>query len=205
MIRNLVFDLGQVIFSFKRKYMVEKYVTDPEDSALLQSVVFDRTYWDRLDEGTLTDTEALRMILQRLPDRLHDTAEKIYYNWIYNIPEIEGMVDLVREMKNRFGVRTFVLSNMPKHFVDHRAEMPFLDEFEELVFSSVCGLTKPNKEIFDYLCRECRIVPEETLFIDDRQINVDAAEAFGIKGYRFNGEAAPLREYLIELLSNQQH
>ena len=203
MIKNLVFDLGQVIFSFKRQYMVERYVSDEEDSVLLQSVVFDRMYWDKVDSGTLTDEEALSHMLPRLPKRLHTVAEKIYCNWIYNIPEIEGMTDLIREMKKRFGIRAFVLSNMVKRFVDHSYEMPFLTEFEKCIFSSVCGLTKPNIEIFEYLCRECAIAPEETLFIDDRQINVDAAEAFGIKGYRFTGKAEPLREYLIDLLSNQ--
>ena len=203
MIKNLVFDLGQVIFSFKRKYMVEQYVTDEEDSSLLQRIVFDRQYWDKLDDGSLTDEEAMRLILQRLPSRLHITAEEIFCNWIYHIPEIEGMTDLVREMKERFGIRAFVLSNMVKRLVDHRDEMPFLTVFEKCIFSSVCGLTKPHIEIYEYLCRECEILPEETLFIDDKQINVDAAEAFGIKGYRFTGEAAPLREYLIDLLSNQ--
>ena len=203
MIKNLVFDLGQVIFSFKRKYIVEQYVTDAEDSSLLQKVVFDRQYWDKLDDGSLTDEEAMRLILQRLPARLHTVAEEIFCNWIYHIPEIEGMTDLVREMKERFGIRAFVLSNMVKRLVDHRDEMPFLTEFEKCIFSSVCGLTKPHIEIYEYLCRECEIAPEETLFIDDKQINVDAAEAFGIKGYRFTGEAAPLRKYLIDLLSNQ--
>ena len=58
MIKNLVFDLGQVIFSYKRKYMVERFVTEEGDSALLQKVVFDRLYWDKLDEGTISDEEA---------------------------------------------------------------------------------------------------------------------------------------------------
>lgn len=202
MIKNLVFDLGQVMFSFKRKYMVEQFVTDADDSALLQEVVFDRLYWDRLDKGTLSDGEALRLIKARLPERLCDCAEKIYRNWFRNIPEIEGMSPLVREMKERFGVRAFVLSNMPVSFVEHRNEFPFLAEFEECIFSSECGLTKPNAEIYRHLCRECGILPEETLFIDDRQVNIDAAQACGIRGYRFTG-AAELREYLIGILTER--
>ena len=100
-------------------------------------------------------------------------------------------------------MRISTVNRRIKRLVDHRDEMTFLAEFEKCIFSSVCGLTKPNIEIFEYLCRECEILPEETLFIDDRQINVDAAEAFGIRSYRFTGESAPLREYLIDLLSNQ--
>ncbi len=202
MIKNLVFDLGQVVFSYKRKYMVEKFVTAPEDSALLQEVVFDRLYWDRLDEGTLSDGDALTLMKARLPKRLWSDAESIYNNWIYNIPVIDETIALVREMKERFGVRTFVLSNIPQSFVKHKEEFAFLKEFEKHVFSSDCGFTKPNPKIYEHLCRECGIRPEETLFIDDRQINVDAAEAFGIKSYRFTG-ADGLREYLINLFTER--
>ena len=59
MIKNVVFDCGQVLIHFDPKYMVERYVTDPEDSALLQEVVFDRAYWNRLDVGTITDEEVV--------------------------------------------------------------------------------------------------------------------------------------------------
>ena len=203
MIKNLVFDLGQVIFSFKRKYMVERYVTDSNDSALLQSVVFDRLYWDKLDTDSITDEEALRMIFDRLPERLHQRAKDIYCNWIYNVPETVGMSDLIRELKEKFGIRAFVLSNMPKKFVEHKDEFPYMAEFEKCIFSSVCGFAKPQKEIYEFLCSECHILPEETLFIDDRQINIDAAENCGIAGYRFDGNVPALRKYLTNLLSNE--
>ena len=96
MIKNVIFDFGQVMIRFDPAYMVGRYVQDGEDAALLRNVIFDRLYWDPLDAGTITDEKVVAAIGTRIPARLHEVAEKIYYHWIYNIPEIEGMRALVR-------------------------------------------------------------------------------------------------------------
>lgn len=200
MIQNVVFDFGQVMVRFEPKYMVEQYVSDPDDSALLQEVVFDRLYWDRLDAGTITNEEVLAACRERLPERLHGVAEKIYYNWIYNIPEIDGMRGLVREIKEKFGTRVFLLSNISLYFASHRDEIPCLAEFEKCIFSAVCGRIKPNADMFAYLCSECGIEPSETIFVDDNEKNVCGANRFGIEGYLFDGDVQRLRAYLWERL-----
>jgi len=200
MIKNVVFDFGQVMVHFEPSYMVSKYVSDPSDSFLLESVIFDRLYWDRLDAGTITDDEVVFACKERLPERLHGSVDRIYYNWIYNIPEIEGMRELVSDIKKDFGVRTFLLSNICTYFANHRNEIPVLDEFEECIFSAVCGYTKPHAEIFEHLCSVCDILPEETVFIDDSEKNIKGAEAFGITGYLFDGNADALKTYLYNII-----
>ena len=104
MIKNIVFDFGQVMVRFEPSYMVGKYVNNAQDAKLLEEVVFDRLYWDRLDEGTITDEALIEDCKRRLPKELWAKAEEIYYNWIYNIPEIDGMRSLVTDLKSRFGV-----------------------------------------------------------------------------------------------------
>ena len=203
MIQNVVFDFGQVLVRFEPQYMVEQYVSDPTDSALLQEVVFDRLYWDRLDAGTITNEEVLAACRTRLPQRLHEVAEKIYYNWIYNIPEIDGMRDLVREIKEVFGVRVFLLSNISRYFAAHREEIPCLAEFEKCIFSAVCGRIKPHADMFAYLCEECGIQPSETIFVDDNENNIRGAKLFGIEGYLFDGDVQRLRGYLWERLGEK--
>lgn len=204
MIKNLIFDFGQVMVSFKRKYMVEQFIRDPEDSALLQEVVFDRLYWDRLDAGTLDDKETLRLICQRIPERLHASAHDIYYNWIYNIPEIPGMSNLVKEMKERFGVKVYLLSNISKYFAAHVDEIKCLSDFDGYVLSSTCGFVKPDKDIYEHICSKFSLIPEECVFIDDRKDNIEGAEAFGIQGYVFDGDVLRLKEHLINLLTDNK-
>ena len=186
---------------FEPTYMVEKYAAKEEDVKILEEVVFDRLYWDRLDAGTITDDEVLEACKSRLPKRLWDTAEKIYYNWIYNIPEIKGMAELVGRIKNKYGKRVFLLSNISTYFASHAKEIAVLGLFEKCIFSAVCGMVKPSKEIFEYLCEECAILPKETLFVDDSQKNIDGAQACGIKGYCFDGSVERLEKYIDELFS----
>ena len=106
------------------------------------------------------------------------------------------MSNLVRHVKDELGVRVFLLSNISTYFDDHASEREELEPFERCIFSAVVGHTKPHADMFEYLCRECKIKPEETLFIDDSAKNIAGAEAFGIKGYLFDGDSKKLREYI---------
>ena len=198
--KNIVFDFGQVLAHFEPAYMVGCYVTVPEDAKLLEEVVFDRLYWDRLDAGTISNEETMAAVKERLPERLWDVADKIYYNWIYNIPEMEGMRQTIEYVKETYGVSTYLLSNISHYFADHASEIPILQVIDHCVFSSRCGYVKPDRGIYEHLCETYGLVPEETLFVDDRAENIEAAKKVGIHGYVFDGDAAKLRAYLDEIL-----
>ena len=202
MIKNVIFDFGKVLVHFDPEYMAGKYAADADDAELLASVVFDRLYWDKLDAGTISDQEVVKCSMERLPKRLHAVASEIYYNWIYNIPEIEGMDKLLCEIKEKYNLRLFLLSNISVYFAEHAEEIPILRHFERCFFSAVLGKTKPNADIFEYLCESCGIRPEETLFIDDSEKNIQGAHAVGIKGYLFDGDAERLGKYLDGILRN---
>ena len=200
MIKNVVFDFGQVLVHFQPAYMVAKYVTDEADAKLLEEVLFDRLYWDKLDEGTISNEEMMSAVQARIPQRLWSLAEEIYAHWIYHIPEIEGMVQLILRVKEGYGKRVLLLSNISKFFVEHADEVPILRLIEERVFSAACGMVKPNREIFEHLCTTYALRPEETLFIDDSPKNIAGAEAYGIRGYIFDGDVEKLGAYLDEVL-----
>lgn len=198
--KNIVFDFGQVLVHYEPAYMVGCYVTDTEDAKLLEEVVFDRLYWDRLDAGTITDEETKAQVKERIPARLWDVADKIYYNWIYNIPEMEGMREVVDHIKATYHVSTYLLSNISHYFADHAHEIPILQAMDGCIFSSRCGMVKPNAAIYRHLCDQFGLIPEETLFIDDRTDNIEGARRVGIHGYVFDGDAAKLRAYLDQIL-----
>ena len=80
-------------------------------------------------------------------------------------------------------------------------EVPCTLLFEKCIYSAVYGVVKPDRAIFEILCKECAILPEETLFIDDSPKNIEGAQAFGITGYVFDGDVAKLRTYLKENLT----
>ena len=195
MIKNIIFDFGQVLVRFDPEYMTSKYLSDKDDIKTVSAVIFDRLYWDKLDKGTIDDEQVISLSNQRLDEKFHSVTEKIYYNWIYNIPEIEGMRSILEKLKEK-GVRLFLLSNISKYFATHSEQIDILSYFEKCIFSAVCGYTKPNTNIFCHTLKECEISPEETLFVDDNSANIEGAKSAGIHSFLFDGDAKKLEEYL---------
>lgn len=201
MIKNVIFDFGQVMVRFDPHAIAAQTLHDPDDVALLAPILFDRLYWDRLDAGTISDGEVLDAVCARIPERLHRAAREIYYGWIYRLPEIPGMRELVQDLKAR-GVRVALLSNISHDFVSHAHDIPILALFEYCVFSADLGITKPDPRIFAKACEGGGFDPTETLFVDDSPVNVQGARDFGLQAYLFDKDAQALREYLESALEN---
>ena len=159
MIKNIVFDFGRVLVRFDEPFIVSHYVKDPDDIALITKVVFDRLYWGPLDAGTISDEEVIRLSKERLPKRLWEAAEKSYYNWIYHIPLIADMDKVVERVKRVHGRRIFLLSNISEYFAKRDNVVPVLSLFDKKIYSGVCKMIKPNKDIFEYMLKECDILP----------------------------------------------
>lgn len=200
MIKNVVFDFGNVLIKYDPEYIASKYVTDPEDKRLICEVLFDRLYWDKLDDNSITDEELVRYSCERLPERLHSISATIYYNWVHHLPAMPGMWELVSRIKREYGVKTFLLSNIGSYFVGFKDEFAVLGEMEKCIFSATAGHIKPNPDMFSYLTDVCGILPEETVFIDDNVKNIEGARAFGIHGYLFDGNSEKLSVYLDSIL-----
>lgn len=199
MIRNVIFDFGQVLIKFIPEHMVSPYVSDTADRKMVEEVLFDRLYWDRLDAGTISDEEVVKLASERLPKRLHEPMKAAYENWYRNLPEIPGMHQLVKKLKAK-GVRVFLISNISKGFAEHAGEFAVIREMEECIFSASVGLTKPSGEIFELLLKKASINAAESIFIDDSEKNIRGAESVGIKGYLFDGNALALEKYLDRII-----
>ena len=195
MIKNVIFDFGKVLVDFEPTYMTSRYIDNIEDIKLVADVLFDRLYWDRLDAGTISDSEVISESCKRLPQRLHQKVADIYNNWMYNLPEICGMRELLQKLSDK-GVRLFLLSNISEGFAKKSSEFSILSYFERCFFSAVCGLTKPSAEIFNHLLNECGIKANEALFVDDSEKNINGAKSVGISTYLFDGDSKKLESFL---------
>ncbi|MBR5538279.1 MAG: HAD family phosphatase [Clostridia bacterium] len=199
MIKNYIFDFGNVLARFDTDALTAVAVKDEKDREIVRNVIFDRLYWDRLDAGTITDEEVKEGFRSRLPERLYGAACEAYDRWtMIDIP-VPGMPELVKDIKKNGG-KLFLLSNISIGFAENYHKNPFASElfsrFDGLVFSGPLGITKPNKEIFEYLLKTYLLNAEDCIFVDDREDNIAGAEAAGIKGYLFDGDAEKLRKIL---------
>lgn len=202
MIRNLIFDFGNTLVRFDPQTMTRPYVPDPEDRELVCHAVFARDLWDRLDSGEYTESDLFPRIRERLPERLRDAGETVLRNWCRNLPDVDGMPELIRRMKAR-GLSLYLLSNISADFAERIGDFPILREMDGFVLSGVCGLVKPSAEIFRYLCEKYAILPQESVFIDDLPRNVEAARTLGFHTDCFDGNAERLERRLTELLTDR--
>ena len=199
MIKNYIFDFGNVLVRFDPVQLTAACVEDPAQRDAIWPVVFDRLYWSPLDRGTITDDAVKAACRQRLPRELWEKAEEVYDRWIENLTFLPGMEELVRDIRNQGG-KLYLLSNISIGFAETWQQVPhlaaFLGGFDGLVFSGPLKLTKPEPEIFRYLLDTYGLDPEESVFIDDSEKNTRGAQAVGLRAYRFDGDPDGLRAWL---------
>ena len=201
--KYLIFDLGNVMVSFSPIDMCRKFIKSEDDAKTVCDALFDRIYWDRLDAGTIEDTELLSEVKKRIPESLFPLAEKIYSSWFLSLPEISGMRELALKLKKKYSLSLALLSNVGKALWEHEKEIPLLDIFDKKFYSAVIGYTKPSDEIYAYVCKKLDILPREAVFVDDNEKNVLTAESFGIKSIKFDGDVQKLEAKREEILENK--
>jgi 2-haloacid dehalogenase len=193
----VVFDLGAVLIDWSPHYLYRDLL--PDDAAIdafLTEVGF--AEWNEaLDAGGDWD-EAVEWLSARHPDR-RDLIEAFRDRWEETLGEaIEPVVAVLRELVEAH-VRTFALSNWSAHtFRIARPRFEFLGWLDGIVVSGEVGVTKPDERIYRTLLERHGLDARRTIFVDDRRVNVEAAEAVGMIGLMFT-DAARLRRDLRAL------
>ncbi len=107
----------------------------------------------------------------------------------------ESLVEYTKNLRNK-GYRTACLSNGTHEWTLRVIEDHGLrDLFDEIVLSGDVGIVKPDLRIYETVLAKMNISSPEAVFIDDRQVNVDAAEALGIHSFLFADTAAFIKEF----------
>lgn len=185
MIKNIVFDMGNVIIDFNPKEIVNNYTKNNEDKKILLDIVFYGQEWLDLDRGTLELPDAIKQIREKLPINLKDTGEKILNTWTEYISEDDKMKNLMKDLKKK-GYNTYILSNAPYNMFKYlsNSEIPTL--VDGMVISCEEKTSKPEEEIYNRLFTRFNLKPEESFFIDDREPNIKASKKLGMDGHIYD-------------------
>ena len=147
-----------------------------------------------LETGRISEADFLQKLGDRLEPELGHRPELHRFREIYfdALHPNEPMIDLMREAK-RSGHRMGMLTNNVREWEPlWRTMLPVDEIFEVVVDSGFVGMRKPDREIYDLtLERMGGPAPEECLFIDDTDVNCDAARDLGMSAvhYRDNDQA----------------
>jgi putative hydrolase of the HAD superfamily len=197
-LRAVIFDYGRVL-------------TGPPDPAAHAELLritglsldrFENLYWmDRqaYDEGKLTGLEFWQKLVRDAGLNLNDSAIEELNSWDARMwTRVDpAMLAWQHAIKQR-GLLTAIVSNMGDTVHEHMVrELDWLSRFDVLVWSYQLRVAKPDPAIYSYALQRLGTQPAETLFIDDKAENVDAAIALGMKGLIFS-TVEQLRKDLIE-------
>ena len=195
MIKNIIFDLGNVLISFKpADYLDKTGFTSEAINIIIRDILTSRE-WKLLDNGDITTEKAIDQISERSSLKKEEIASVFNLRSKIMYP-ITNNVKLLPELKKR-GFNLYFLSNFPADVFDEVFnEYDFFHLFNGGIISSKVNFSKPDARIFEILLNKYSLVAEECLFIDDIEINVRAAVLAGMKSILAE-ESADLSE-LVE-------
>lgn len=161
MIRNIVFDMGNVLVRFDPESFVARLPVSGADKSLLLKEVFGSPLWIELDRGRVDEEAALAEMRRHLPAHLHSAAGKLLHWWEAFEP-IAGMAQLIGELK-ALGYGLFVLSNAPKNLHIYFPRIPGSLHMDGLIVSADHHLLKPQRELYELLLNTYKLHAERVL------------------------------------------
>ena len=198
MIRNIVFDMGNVVICFDPQHFMDRAgISSPEDRKILMNELFLSMEWACMDDGTMTEQTAEPIVLSRIPKRLHEKARELLYHWPDPAEQIPGIEDLIRRLKEA-GYRIYLLSNASVMQHEYWPGFTASRYFDGKMISCDVKTVKPCHEIYRLFTDKFSLKPEECLFTDDSPANVAGAKACGWEGVVFHGSADELERKMRE-------
>jgi putative hydrolase of the HAD superfamily len=202
MIRNLVFDMGNVLVFYDSFRVVRHFVKDEEQARSVNTSVFVSPEWLMLDMGVMAEDEALRRMQGRLKtDNEKEAARLCLEHWHeYCMWPVPGMEELVTGLK-RDGYGLYLCSNASLRMLKcYEDVIPGIRLFDGVLFSAEVKCMKPQKEMYRHLFDRFGLRPEECFFVDDQPLNIEGGRACGMDGYCFaDGEAETLKKVIARL------
>ena len=186
MIKNIVFDIGMVLADFRYEAYMREDLNFPERVVQIFAERLVRNeIWDEFDLGVRETDDLIAEMKSRVSEYpreaelFFDKIEDIIRTYPYSKP-------WVQELKSR-GYKVYLLSNYPRstYVIHEKKHFDFVPYIDGKVVSGFERISKPDPAIYKLLFKRYVLDPAECVFIDDRQVNIDAAIAEGMKAVLF--------------------
>lgn len=193
MIRNIVFDIGNVLAGFAWEDFYRSFGYSEEIFEKLADATVRNPMWNEMDRGAMSDEELLAGFIRNDPS-IEAQIREVFENVGGMILRYDYAIPWLRELKGR-GYGIYIISNFAhKAHEDCIQALDFLKEADGAILSYQVKLIKPSPEIYRLLCSKFGLKAEECVFIDDMERNVTAAKAEGMEGIVFHSLEQAKRE-----------
>lgn len=184
MIKNIIFDIGNVLTDFRwREFLKDKGFDEEMINRIADATVMSDV-WCEYDRGVWTDEQLLEAFVQNDPE-IENEIHKAFKDFTGMVTPRAYAIPWLKALKTA-GYKVLYLSNFSRkaelECADSLSFMPYMDGG---ILSYQDKLIKPNPAIYELLLSRYGLVADESVFIDDTPVNVEAARQIGIHGIRF--------------------
>jgi epoxide hydrolase-like predicted phosphatase len=187
-VKNLIFDLGGVILDLSVDHTLDSFSQLSKlPRERVQEIYLHTPGFLEYEKGSLDDSGFRNFIRETFSISANDDAIDDCWNaMLRGIPAIK--LELLTRLQSEFQV--YLLSNTNGIHLEHINDIILpengnhktLDSyFHKAYYSHRMGKRKPDAEIFEQVLEENKLVPEQTLFLDDYAVNIEGAKSLGIK------------------------
>ena len=200
-IKNIIFDLGNVLvrvdFGRSKKLMLSAGIDEDRLNKFLSKKIR-----NAFESGKMSLAEFLDEAYNRLDKKV--SKAKLILLFTDMFCEITGMKEFLQKLHKKKKYKLFLMSNTnPLHFNYARKHFPFIGLFDELILSYRMKMVKPDKRFFRKVIKKYNLVPSETLFIDDLEVNCNAAENTGMKTICYRNYTKFIKQFEKIVSKNQ--
>ncbi len=184
MIKNIVFDLGGVVVDLnQRDYILSLNLSDDIKDILIN--MFSSKEWLDFEKGLLNFYEIKKSITNKYPKYRKEILAFLEVDVREYFPIKYDTVALARKLHND-GFNIYILSNTFEKAIENvRREKAFYDIVKGETLSYLVNSLKPESLIYEKFLMDNKLIPEETIFLDDNPININVANKFKINGIVF--------------------
>lgn len=193
MIRNIIFDIGNVLAGFHYKKYLDSLGLTENQRETVAGAVFEGPYWKEMDRGIWTEEEICQKCAELAPQE-EKAIRKVFREGIEQLVEEYPFSEAWLKQLRERGYHVYLLSNYGERgFAWALEHFSFIRQAEDMVISYRENLLKPDEAIYRNMLIRFGIRPEETVFLDDTEANVQAAEKLGIRGIHVKSHEEAVR------------
>lgn len=182
MIRNVIFDIGNVILKFNINEVLQNFTNNKEQQKFILDNIINSPEWlgnALIDTGYITRENAIEIVQDRTNHINDKLISDFWYNY-NNYAEVDkNVLKLIKKLKDN-NYRVYLLSNInpyTKELVEKSGLFKLVDGY---VLSYQEHKVKPYVSIYKTLLERYNLVPKESIFIDDNENNIITGNSLGI-------------------------
>ncbi len=184
MVRNIVFDIGNVLSDFRWKGFLMDQGFSEEMALRIGRASTMHPYWNEIDRGVWSEKQLLDAFVSNDPE-IEREIRSAFANTHGIVTPRAYAIPWIKELKSK-GYGVYYLSNFSekaeRECSDALAFIPYTDGG---ILSYREKITKPDPAIYELLLTRYALKAEECVFLDDTLRNVQGAEAVGMRGICF--------------------